>query len=101
MHEVSRHRPGETGAMASTAHITRPTRPTVPDPAPQAPPLLPASAEMAALTAIAERLHPADCTLLVRIIGRVAELERTRGEAAAMDRLETALARLHGAMGRA
>jgi predicted GNAT family N-acyltransferase len=56
---------------------------------------------VSALAQISERLHPADCALLIRIIGRVAELERTRGEAAAMDMLETAIARLHGAVGRA
>jgi len=71
------------------------------DNAPSALPLLPASGDVAALVQISSRLHPSDCLLLVRVIGRVAELERTVGEAAALDMLETAIARLHGALGRA
>ena len=71
------------------------------DPAPSALPLLPSSDDVAALVQISGRLHPSDCLLLVRVIGRVAELERTVGEAAALDMLETAIARLHGALGRA
>jgi hypothetical protein len=87
--------------MAFLGPITVPASPPTPEQPPAALPLLPASSDVAALVQISERLHPADCTVLVRLIGRVAELERTLGEAAAMDMLETAIARLHRAMGRA
>jgi hypothetical protein len=87
--------------MAFLGPITGPASPPAPEPPPAALPLLPGSSDVAALVQISERLHPADCTVFVRLIGRVAELERTLGEAAAMDMLETAIARLHGAMGRA
>ena len=87
--------------MAYTAQFTRPANRIAPEPTPGSQPRQPLSGETSALVQISERLHPADCTLLIRIIGRVAELERTRGEAAAMDMLETAIARLHGAVGRA
>ena len=87
--------------MASTAQDTRLASRITPDRTPGSQPRQPLSGEASALAQISERLHPADCALLIRIIGHVAELERTRGEAAAMDMLETAIARLHGAVGRA
>jgi hypothetical protein len=61
----------------------------------------PPAPEAGLLLDLARAMHPSDRTLLVRIIGRVVEVERTAGEAAAMDMLETVIARLHGAEGRA
>ena len=91
--------------MGSIVQLDRSARATEADSGretgPSTLPLLPSSDDVTALVQISGRLHPSDCLLLVRVIGRVAELERTVGEAAALDMLETAIARLHGALGRA
>ncbi len=87
--------------MALTVQFPRQETRTIRVAAQAAGPASPPPEETLALSGIAERLHPSDTILLIRIIRRAAELERTLGEAAAVDMLETALARLHGAEGRA
>ena len=47
--------------------------------------------ETTLLSGLAAELHPADCQILVRLIGKVAELERTRGEEVALAMLEKAI----------